>query len=303
MAVSYVQTISADMIVAEIETLLDWQNDVLRQCLFPEAQVRPADTHAPSALLLWCQREQEKNLLDPKFVEKMQSIHGLLGAAADAAIAHCAGGQPLTVELYDELEHQCEAFATCLRRLQQAMADSAMSVDPVTGLRTVAGMRNDIQREQDRFDRKGAPFSIAAMEIDNVDALLQHYDRRTMEGVYGHVAQVVTGLIRSFDDAYFLGRGEYLLVLKHLEFAQAGTVMERLRGQVEGTPYLLPDGSQINLTASFGLTEALPRDTPDLGIEHAQSALLDAKDRGNCVMEYKEMSALSRYAQDIKQTT
>lgn len=303
MAIAYEQTVSTEMAVAEIEALLDWQNDVLRECLFPAAQVRPADPHAPSALLEWCQREQAKNLLDAKFVERMATIHAALTQAAEQAIDHCKSGEPLTVVLYDALEHQCEAYATQIRRLQQAMSDSAVAVDAVTGLRTISGMRNDIKREQDRFDRKGTSFSIAAGEIDHIDELLEKYDRRTMEGIYSHVAQVMTGMMRSFDDAYFLGRGEYMLVLKHLEFKDAGMVMERLRAQISGTPYVAPSGEFINVTVSFGLTEAMQRDTPDLGIEHARSALLDAKEHGDTVAEYKELSALSRYVKDIKQTT
>lgn len=289
------------MIVSEIEALLDWQNDILRQCLFPSAQVREADPRAPFALVEWCKREMEKNILDPKFVERMESVHAELSASAEKAIAHCREGKALTVDLYDALEHQCEAFATHIRRLQQAMSDSAVAVDAITGLRTVAGMRNDIKREQDRFDRKGTSFSISAVEIDNMLLLSQKYDRRTMEGIYAHVAKRMTATMRSFDDAYFLGRGEYIIVLKHLDFLDACAVMERLRVQIAGSPYVSPSGEEIDITASFGITEAMQRDTADLGIEHAQSALFDAKTKGNCVVEYKELSALARYAQDLKQ--
>jgi diguanylate cyclase (GGDEF)-like protein len=303
LAVAYTQTISMDMIVSEIETLLDWQNDVLRQCLFPAAQIKPADPHAPSALLDWCKREQEKNILDAKFVDRMTSVHSELSAAATRAIQYCQQGNPLTVDLYDALEHQCEAFATHIRRLQQVMADSAVGVDAVTGLRTVAGMRNDIKREQDRYDRKGTSFSIAAVEIDRVHELQQLYDRRTMEGIYAHIARVMTATMRSFDDAYFLGRGEYIIVLKHLDFVDACIVMDRLRAIIKETPYVSPSGQNVQLTASFGITEAMLRDTAELGVEHAQSALQDAKVKGDCVIEYKELSGLARYAQDIKQNS
>lgn len=301
MVIAYAQTVSTDIILSEIQALLDWQTDVLRQCLFPAAQLRPVDPRAPSALLEWCRREQEKNLLDSKFVDRLATIHATLSKAAEEAIDYCKGGQALSIVLFDALEHQCEGYASHIRRLQQAMSDSAVAVDAVTGLRTIAGMRNDIKREQDRFDRKGTSFSIAAGEIDHLDDLMQRYDRRTLEGIYAHVAQIIMGMTRSFDDAYFLGRGEYMIVLKHLEFRDAGAVMERLRVQVAETPYVTPAGERLKLTISFGLTEAMQRDTPDLGIEHARSALFDAKQLGNTVAEYKELSALQRYAQDMKQ--
>ena len=161
-------------------------------------------------------------------------------------------------------------------------------------------MRADIKREQDRFDRKGTSFSIANIEVDGVEGLQQKFDRRNLDVIFANVAQVIARTVRSFDDAYYFGKGEYLVVLKHVEFMDACSVMDRLRGELENTPIFMPNGEKLRITASFGIAEALQRETPELAIEHAKSALNIAKSEGgNKVKEFLERSALEQYARDV----
>jgi diguanylate cyclase (GGDEF)-like protein len=299
-AVSYAQTLSTDMIVAEIEALLDWRVDIMRQCFFPGSQARPADYHAPAALVMWCKKEAERNTIDRKISEKLSMVHDELCHIAQKFLEACEGGVAPQLAMYDDFENQFEGFVMQLRRLQQDVTDAVAAVDPVTGLRTVAGMRTDIKREQDRFDRKGTSFSIANVQIDGMDDLQQKYDRRSMDAVYANMAQVIARTVRSFDDAYYLGKGEYLIVLKHVEFMDACSVMDRLRGEIENTPIFMPSGDKLRITASFGIAEALQRESPDHAIDHAKQALNIARgEGGNKVKEYHERSALEQYARDV----
>lgn len=297
MAVSYAQVISTDMIVSEIETILDWRNEVIRQCFFPGSQPRPAEATAPSAMLIWCRREADRGTVDRAVVERLAHAHEAMCKAARLILDHTAGGAAPTLALYDGVENECENFITHVRRLQQDLADSSTAVDPVTGLRTVAGMRNDIKREQDRFDRKGTAFSIANIEIDGLEPLQQKHDRRGMDLIYASVAQVIARTVRSFDDAYYLGKGEYILVLKHVDFMDACSVMDRLRGEIENNPIFMQSGEKLKVTASFGIAEAIQREKPDVCVGYAKTALAESKSAGgNRISEYREMSALAQFA-------
>ncbi len=288
------------MIVAEIEALLDWRVDIMRQCFFPASMSKSADFHAPSALVMWCKKEADRNSIDRAIADKLTLVHEELCNVAQKFLDSCLNATPPKIEMYDSFENQFEGFVTQIRRLQQDVSDAVAAVDSITGLRTVAGMRTDIKREQDRFDRKGTSFSIANTEIDKVDELQQKYDRRSMDAIYANMAQVIARTVRSFDDAYYLGKGEYLIVLKHVEFMDACSVMDRLRGEIENTPIFMPNGEKQRITASFGIAEALQRESPETAIAHAKTALNIAKgDGGNRVKEYQERSALEQYARDI----
>lgn len=301
MAVSYTQILSADMVVSEIEALLDWRNQILRHAFYAQTSMQQsADALPPSAMLMWCRREAERGTIDRKIEERFFLVHDELSKVARQVAAHDTTTGIMPLALYDAFENQVEAFITQLRRLQQDLADTAGAVDSVTGLRTVAGMKTDLRREQDRFDRKGTGFSVANLEVDKIADLQSKYDRRGQDVIYAGVAQVIAKTLRSFDDAYYLGKGEYLVVLKHVEFMDACAVMDRLRGEIELTPIFFADGQKAKVTVSCGISEALMRETPDIALSNAKAALQQAKAAGgNRVAEYREKSALEQYAKDM----
>lgn len=296
MPVTYAQTLTPEMILTEVETLLAWRGQVVRQCFFPAEQKQPADAHAPSVLLMWCRRAAESGKIGRQQIEGVVAVHEELCKAAQKMLSH---GGPPPPDLYDAFENQFEGFIARLRHLQQEVADSGLSVDPVTGLRTASGMMDDLRREQDRYDRKGPPFSLAAIGIDRLPELEQRHDRRAMDAIVQSVAQAVARTVRSFDDAYVTGRGEFLLVLKNIGFEDACAVMDRLRAEVAGMPVFLPGGDKIRVTASFGLAEALQKEEVALSLRNAQRALVQARDAGgNRVFEFRETSALEQFAKD-----
>lgn len=300
MAVSYTQTLSTDMIVSEVENLVDWQTEFVRYGCYPAARTAPPEAKPPGALLAWCKKEAERKALDPKICERFNLVYEDLVRVAAATLENCAEGKALSLEDFDAFQNQFEGYVTQIRRLQQDASESILAIDSVTGLRTVAGMRNDIKREQDRFDRKGTSFSVAAILVDGLDHFEKKYDRRNMEAIYVAVAQVIARTVRSFDDAYFLGKGEYIVVLKHVEFMDACTVMDRLRGAIEATTVLMLNGDKPPITASLGIAEALQRGNADLVLEHAKSALRDAREAGgNRVKEFHERSKLEQYARTL----
>lgn len=297
MAVSYTNVLSTDLLVTEIAALIEWRDDALRRILFPDLATTP---YAPpsSALIAWCHKERERNALDSKIIDRLTLVfNDLVRIGEDVAGQRGA----IPVELYDRFNQQFSAYVDHLRRLHQDLADTAGAVDTLTGLRTVSGLKNELKREQDRYDRKGSSFSIASIEIDDLDRLQQEHDRRSMDAIYAHVAKVIAGAIRSFDDAYYLGGGEYLVILKHVEFMDACSAMDRLCGEISGSQAALPSGARAGVTASFGIAEAQQREHPEGVIDHAKGARQQARAAGgNRVQEYHERSALENFARDLK---
>lgn len=296
MAVSYTNALSTDLLVTEIATLIEWRDDLLRRVLFPQSVSTPYIQPA-SALITWCMKERERNALDSKIIDRLVLVFSDLVRLGDEIAAQQGG---IAVELYDRFNQQFAAYVDHVRRLHQDLADSAGAVDSLTGLRTVSGLKNELKREQDRFDRKGSAFSIASIEIDRLDQLQQEHDRRGMEAIYATVAKSIAATIRSFDDAYYLGAGEYLVILKHVEFMDACAAMDRLCAEIGNAQIVLPSGGRAAVTASFGIAEAQQREHPEGVIDHAKAARNQARAAGgNRVQEYHERSALENFARDF----
>ncbi|MCK5519214.1 MAG: diguanylate cyclase [Alphaproteobacteria bacterium] len=295
MAVNYVQTLSSDMIVAEIESLVVWYAQILRHCFYSESLTSPVEIQPPVVLSEWCQQQAEKDEFDKKAADHLILVYnGLHEAARD-----CVSVLPPLPDKFDLLTYNMEAYVTQLRRLQQDLVNAGMTVDTVTGLRTVSGMLDDMKREQDRFNRKGTSFSVANIEIDRLSELQVKYDRRNLDFIFAHLAQNIAKTVRSFDDAYYLGKGEYLVVLKHVEFMDACAVMDRLRNSIEITSVMLDKGEEVSITASFGVVEAVQKESVDLMLEHAKSALQKAKQAGgNRIHEFSEQSAFDVFVKD-----
>lgn len=299
MPVQYTQAVTADALLAEIEALLDWKGQLLRAAMFPGSSSKTVESAPPTAFIEWCEREAARGGIEKKSIEKLLLLHQDLGTVGRAISDAAAGGTALGLENYDAVEHRIEAYVTELRRLEQDLMTVSTAVDPVTGLRTVSGMRTDLKKEQDRLDRKGTSFSIGNIEIDNIKDLLEQHDRRTQESIFGVIGQVIGQTIRSFDDAYYLGKGEYLVCLKHVEFMDACAVVDRLRAQIADHRIVLPQGGDTTVTVSIGIAEALPKEDIDTVLTNAKTALGRAKGGGgNRTQEFLEMSVLQQYARD-----
>lgn len=297
MAVSYTNALSTDLLVTEIATLIEWRDDMMRRVLFPN-QATSAYAQPTSVLIAWCQKERERTALDSKIIDRLILVFNDLVRLGDEITALQGG---LSLDLYDRFNFQFAAYLDHVRRLHQDLADSAGAVDTLTGLRTVSGLKNELKREQDRFDRKGSAFSIASIEVDNLDQLQQENDRRSMDAIYAHVAKTIAATIRSFDDAYYMGSGEYLVILKHVEFMDACSAMDRLCGDVNRAQVGLPSGARLSVSISCGIAEAQQREHPDGVIDHAKAARQQAKAAGgNRVQEYHERSALESFARDFR---
>ncbi len=298
MVISNDQILSDSRIIAEIAAVVDWHVRLLRQCFYPEAGKGAESTGLPADLLPLCRKLAEKDLLDKKIIAQLMMAHQKLQDSA----TFFADSLPPLLEQYDSMSAAMEAYIAQLHRLQQKIPDVGTEVDPVTGLRMPAGIYATLKAEQERFERKGTLFSVAAIAIDHVRELEAKYDSNTQGFIYAHLAQSLLKSLRAFDDAYYFGQGEYVIILKELDFLDACAAIDRLQRDVETFPALLPNGEKARITASFGVAEAIRDESSEMVLEHARESLLIAqREGGNRIQEYREQSKLARLASDLRQ--
>lgn len=298
MAVNYTSILSADLIISELEALTAWRDALLRRNFYGETANGGTPASVPPAqLLAWAERESDRIGADRQSAARLQMVFDDLSRVGQ----EIAGLQDtMPAALYDRFTAQFAAYVAGIRQLYQELSDKLGAVDPLTGLRTVAGLRAELKREQDRFDRKGTAFSLASIRVDNLDELSRAHHSAHMDAIFAGTARIIAGAIRSFDDAFYIGQGEYLVLLKHVEFMDACSAMDRMCADVGKTAVALPDGSRVEVTVSVGVAEAQEREQPDRVLEFAKGARAEAEAAGgNRVQEYQEKSALEHYARDV----
>lgn len=294
MAVNYTQALSPDLLHAEMADLVEWQSQLFRIVLGGTGDVSPL----PRGFINWYEKESARGVFDSKPIEKLLSLHDEINQLASTIALTARREEKPSLETIDSLTHRVEAYAEEIKRLGLELSAVASLIDPVTGLRTVSGMRNELKREQDRLDRKGTSYSLAYIAVDDIQNLLTQFDRKELERVYGAIGMMIAQAVRSFDDAYFLGKGEFLVCLKHIEFMDAGAVTDRLCRNIEEAGIYLREGSSP-VTVSIGVAEALPKEDVDAVMDNARRALREAIERGGNRSEaYQEMSALQKFVID-----
>ena len=167
-----------------------------------------------------------------------------------------------------------------LRRYERAMTAAASDLDPLTGLRTRAGMMHDLGHELSRFERTGRVFCAVIADIDHFKAINDTHGHDMGDRVLASVADHITRVLRAYDDAYRMGGEEFLLCLKETDLAGGLSAIERLRKSMREKPIILPDSKTVSITMSFGIAMCEMETKPEELLHRADGALYRAKNEG-----------------------
>jgi diguanylate cyclase (GGDEF)-like protein len=95
--------------------------------------------------------------------------------------------------------------------------------------------------------------------------------------------------LRPTDSIYRYGGEEFLISLPNANAGMARSVLERLRRALEERPIGLEDGSEVAVTASFGVANVTGDTDLQSVMERADQALYAAKEAGrNRVLGWRE---------------
>ena len=190
---------------------------------------------------------------DQPAIDRIAVLHDQLHQLTRLVLLKTPDGVPVDRKDHESVVAKFEEFMQGLRRLERAFSVAASGIDLLTGLRSRVGLKEDLEREYNRFLRTGKPFCIAMMDIDYFKAINDKYGHDAGDRVLAAVADHVSRSTRSFDDAYRLGGEEFLLCMKETDLGAGLKVIERLRSSLEQLPIQVGSGLPVSITASFGL--------------------------------------------------
>lgn len=194
-----------------------------------------------------------------------------------------------TQEMFQNFWQAYEGLMGLLHRLEKDSLLGDLGIDPVTGLRSSKVMRKDLERELERRSRRGQPFSIAMTRIDGADNCKDNEKVKL-------AAKNVQKTIRSFDDAYVMGAGEFLISLKHTDVNGAMRFSSRL------TEALKMD-VDVKFTMSSCVAEPMPGDSIDDLLANTRKDLDHIAGLGaGASGQYEDISPLGRYVMSLKDT-
>lgn len=284
----------------------DWYTQIISRVFYPRSFQDEASLTFPEQFKNWLYDVRDDDFIAEDTKARLLTQHDELHGSARRLLEHAtqASGRP-DKTLFEDFSNRYDEFINWLRRVERDAMYAGSGLDPVTGLRSPKAMEHDLAREMERRSRQGKPFCIALARIDHYDRIKNIQSEEDHGHMIGTIAGVIKKCIRSFDDAYYISNGEFILSLKQTNLVGGNAVIERMkRFTVEAGLTITDEGKEFAVTMSYCIAEPAPGDEVDVLIENMRSDLerFDDEGSGNTSLEYMELSPLRRYIKDLEDT-
>lgn len=159
-----------------------------------------------------------------------------------------------------------------------------VNTDGLTGLPTREVIVKQMNNELTRLERREGSVFLIMADLDFFKKVNDQYGHLTGDEVLKGVSARIRQSLRGTDRVGRYGGEEFIIVLMDKSQQQAEKIAERIRTHVASSP-IKTHNSEINITLSQGLAQAVAADTVETLIERADQALYAAKANGrNCVV-------------------
>lgn len=154
------------------------------------------------------------------------------------------------------------------------------NVDGLTGLYNRRYFQDMIDRMVMEASRTGIPLSIIMLDIDHFKIVNDTYGHKAGDDVIRFLSRTVKNNVRKVDVAARYGGEEFVVLLHNTNIDGAFRLAEKIRILVKDST-INADGSQINITASFGISSfpSLSLSSGDL-VKNSDQALYFSKENG-----------------------
>ena len=186
----------------------------------------------------------------------------------------------VTQEINQQLEQKVAERTQALEALQQ-QTELLARTDTLTQLSNRRDFYDKTEHELNRRKRLDNPASLMMMDIDHFKHVNDTYGHLSGDQVLKVLSRVSQSINRQTDILARLGGEEFAIFMPDTVAAEAMKVAERLRLALADTLISLPEGQDIRITVSIGVTGAQESDShiDDL-LKRADIALYQAKNTG-----------------------
>ncbi|MBI3575124.1 MAG: diguanylate cyclase, partial [Gammaproteobacteria bacterium] len=194
---------------------------------------------------------------------------------------------------------EIELLTTCAHLAAEAIENARLygqtkeqaRTDALTGLYNRREFELRLAEEHRRAARYAKPYALMMLDIDHFKQINDTYGHPAGDAVLKTLADILRKQLRDVDVAARYGGEEFVVVFPEIGGGAAKPVAERVRRAVAATPFRLPDGREIGVTVSIGVS-CYPNcaGTPQEVVDRADQALYVAKEAGrNRVVLYREL--------------
>ena len=289
MVLEYKSQIGLDAIMPVLDEYVVWYGKIIKSFF----EGKPTREVPPPVFDHWLSNSE----LSESITGRAQRVHLAMTDAAKLFITKYASRDNPPLAEYNEFSRRYEEFIQFMHRLELDHATENSGYDEKTGLRSAKLMQGDVARELERRARRGHPFSLAMVKINNFKDEWRNH--KNLPDTILKISDQLKECLRSFDDAYYLGDEYFLLSLKHADIVGSQAALSRLNSLITQAHIPAPDDPLEEVSVSSVLSEPIPGDSLDDLLNNMKKDLsgIDAK---GTVLQYNDLSPIQRYINSIE---
>lgn len=196
---------------------------------------------------------------------------------ADSELVYLRDLAAIAEDEFDR-RHLTSSHQSMIMELGEAQRRSL--IDPLTNVWNRAGLESILASALEQLSARGAPLSVAMIDIDFFKEVNDKFGHGAGDTALVEVAHRLRAAARPDDSVTRFGGEEFVVVLPECDEGGARAVAERLRSCIAGTPVVIGQSLQLDITASIGVATAWSSSSPSVLLTRADVALYDAKGGG-----------------------
>ncbi len=171
---------------------------------------------------------------------------------------------------------------TTQKRLEEAYREleTMANTDVLTGLFNRRFLITRLEEELAAAERFAQPLSFVLMDVDHFKRINDSYGHLAGDEVLRQIGGILTTNLRRYDTGARFGGEEFAILFPRTDERAAGTIVDRIREELNARRIRVSDGEGIRVTASFGLVEWRSGERIEGMIHRADQALYAAKNAG-----------------------
>jgi diguanylate cyclase len=297
MPLTYDQNSQLKALLPVLDEHGEWLGRIMRQIFYPETNQNPDTLVAPVSFQSWVKAAMQNELIPEDTLTQLRRMHEDMSSVAGQMVYDSASAQyKPDIKKFDAFMTLYDEFVAHVRRIERDMAMTDSGFDLLTGLRSRQMLTKDLEKEMERRSRRGKPFCLALARIDHYAEMKANLPQADYEQIISAVGEIIKLCMRSFDDAYRLGNGEFLMCLKQADMTGGTAGLARLRKLLEEhAPYYTLNGQEVRLTMSSCVAEPQPGDDFESMMDNMRIDLDRFGGDAETALEYLEVSPLERF--------
>ena len=283
-----------------IDECASWFAQIVRAVFYP-LQMSKKPVAKLEYYVGWIDEIEQRNLLNESTLDNLKILHNDLMVHTKVLLDESVKFQ--ATPPYNDFERLIklhEEFVQALKRLEKdSVIAQSGGVDSVTGMRDAHMFFDDARREMDRLVRQGISFCVVVARIDQFDDIEKYLGPVDIQDCLKVGARVIKKSLRSFDNAYKLEDGRFILSLKQTDIAGGIKSIHRIKRELEQNKFTYKiDGKDIDLTISGCIAEPVAEENLGNLLVNMQKDLDENAYKRSLALEYQELSPLQRFVKE-----